>query len=134
MLHASNAEYGVAVANLGSQALTAESLCGSGSAVWSLVGQFTQPLFNPGLPAEKRTALAAFDTASANYQAAVLDALRDVADLLGFLENNSDRLHSFSAQPIARKSLSIPPAADTNWASKVISVSSSRSGNIKKTN
>lgn len=74
LLHAANAEYGVAIANLypqlnlsadlGSQALTTGALFGSGSAVWSLVGQLTQPLFNPGLPAEKRAALAAFDAAS----------------------------------------------------------------------
>ncbi|MDP2325099.1 MAG: efflux transporter outer membrane subunit, partial [Gammaproteobacteria bacterium] len=59
LLHAANAEYGVSVANmypqlnlsasLGSQALSTGALFGSGSAVWSLIGQLTQSLFNPGL-------------------------------------------------------------------------------------
>lgn len=102
LLHAANAEYGVAVANLypqldlsanlGSQALTTGALFGSGSAVWSLVGQLTQPLFNPGLPAEKRAALAAFDAAAANYQGVVLDALRNVADVLRAVENDAQVL------------------------------------------
>ncbi len=102
LLHAANAEYGVAVAklypqlnlsaSLGSQALTTGALFGGGSAVWSLVGQLTQPLFNPGLPAEKRAALAAFDAAAANYQGVVLEALRDVADALRAIENDAQAL------------------------------------------
>lgn len=107
LLHAANAEYGVAVArlypqldlnaNLGSQALTAGALFGGGSAVWSLIGQLTQPLFNPGLPAEKRAALAAFDAAAANYQGVVLDALRDVADTLRAVENDAQALAALAA-------------------------------------
>jgi len=102
LLHAANAEYGVAIArlypqlnlsaNLGSQALTTGALFGSGSTIWNLVGQLTQPLFNPGLPAEKRAALAAFDAATANYQNVVLEALRNVADVLRSLENDAQRL------------------------------------------
>jgi len=111
LLHAANAEYGVAIsklypqlnlsANLGSQALTTGALFGSGSAVWSLVGQLTQPLFNPGLPAEKRAALAAFDAAAANYKAVVLESLRNVADVLRELENDSERLSALSAADAA---------------------------------
>ena len=107
LLHAANAEYGVAVAklypqlnlsaNLGSQALTTGALFGSGSAVWSLVGQLTQPLFNPGLPAEKRASLAAFDAAAANYQGIVLDALRNVADVLRAVENDAQVLVALAA-------------------------------------
>ena len=102
LLHAANAEYGVAVArlypqinlsaSLGAQALTAGGLFGGGSAVWGLAGQLTQPLFNPGLPAEKRAALAAFDAAAANYQEVVLESLRNVADILRAVENNAERL------------------------------------------
>lgn len=113
LLHAANAEYGVAVANLypqlnltanlGSQALTTGALFGSGSAIWSLVGQLTQPLFNPGLPAEKRAALAAFDAAAANYQVVVLEALRSVADVLRALENDAQRLSALSAANAAAK-------------------------------
>lgn len=107
LLHAANAEYGVAVArlypqinlsaNLGSQALTTGALFGSGSAVWSLVGQLTQPMFNPGLPAEKRAALAAFDAAAANYQGVVLEALREVADALRAVENDAQTLTALAA-------------------------------------
>ena len=107
LLHAANAEYGVAVANLypqinlsanlGSQALTTGALFGSGSAIWSLVAQLTQPLFNPGLPAEKRAALAAFDAAAEHYQGVVLESLRNVADVLRALENDAQRLSALSA-------------------------------------
>lgn len=111
LLHAANADYGVAVArlypqlnlsaNLGSQALTTGALFGSGSAVWSLVGQLTQPLFNPGLPAEKRAALAAFDAAAAHYQSVVLESLRNVADVLRALENDAQRLSALAAADAA---------------------------------
>lgn len=111
LLHAANAEYGVAIArlypqinlsaDLGSQALTAGALFGSGSAVWSLVGQLTQPLFNPGLPAEKRAALAAFDAAAANYRNVVLESLRNVADVLRALENDAQRLAALCAASVA---------------------------------
>lgn len=107
LLHAANADYGVAVAklypqinlsaSLGSQALTTGALFGSGSAVWSVVGQLTQPLFNPGLPAEKRAALAAFDAAAANYQGVVLEALRNVADALRAVENDAQTLAALAA-------------------------------------
>lgn len=116
LLHAANAEYGVAVANLypqlnlsadlGSQALTSGAFFGSGSAIWILVGQLTQPLFNAGLPAEKRAALAAFDAAAANYQDVVLESLRNVADVLRALDNNAQRLTAlFAAGEAASDSL-----------------------------
>jgi NodT family efflux transporter outer membrane factor (OMF) lipoprotein len=107
LLHAANADYGVAVArlypqlnlsaSLGSQALSTGALFGGGSAVWGLVGQLTQPLFNPGLPAEKRAALAAFDAAAANYQGVVLEALRHVADALRAVENDAQTLAALAA-------------------------------------
>ena len=111
LLHAANAEYGVAVAklypqlklsaNLGSQALSTGALFGSGSAVWSLIGQLTQPLFNLGLPAEKRAALAAFDAAAENYQSVVLESLRNVADVLVALDNNAQSLAALAAADAA---------------------------------
>lgn len=115
MLHRANAEYGVAIArlypqlnlsaDLGSQALTSGALFGSSSAIWSLVGQLTQPLFNPGLPAQKRAALAAFDAAAANYQEVVLESLRNVADVLRALENDARRLAALSAADAAAQGL-----------------------------
>lgn len=107
LLHAANADYGVAVAklypqinlsaSLGSQALTTGALFGAGSAVWNLLGQLTQPLLNPGLPAEKRASLAALDAAAARYQAVVLDALRNVADVLRALDHDAQSLASLAA-------------------------------------
>ncbi|ACV27438.1 efflux transporter outer membrane subunit [Kangiella koreensis] len=106
LIQAANAEYGVAIANMypsinlngqiGSQALSAGSLFSSESAVWSLIGQLTQPLFDPGLPAEKRAALAEFEAATSNYQYVVLEALREVADTLRQLENDAQKLNALS--------------------------------------
>ena len=118
LLHAANADYGVAVAklypqinlsaNLGSQALTAGALFGGGSAVWGLVAQLTQPLFNPGLPAEKRAALAAFDAAAAHYQSVVLESLRNVADTLRAVESDAQTLAALAAAETA---------AEASWQS-----------------
>ncbi|MBN2719623.1 MAG: efflux transporter outer membrane subunit, partial [Proteobacteria bacterium] len=116
LLHAASAEYGVAVSrlypqltlssDLGSQALTIGGLFDSGSSFWSMVGQLTQPLFSPGLPAEKRAALAALEAAAANYQSVVLESLRGVADVLRALENDSERLAALTAADTAsRKAL-----------------------------
>ena len=77
-------------ANLGSQALTTSALFGGAAAVWSVAGQLSQPLFNAGLPAERRAAHAAFDAASANYQRIVLEALRSVADALRAVESDAE--------------------------------------------
>ena len=116
LLQAANADYGVAVAklypqvnlsaNLGSQALTTGALFGGSSAIWGLVAQLTQPLFNPALPAEKRAALAAFDAAAAHYQSVVLESLRNVADTLRAVENDAQTLAAFaSAETAAQGSL-----------------------------
>lgn len=106
LLQAANADYGVAVsrlypqinlsATLGSQALSPDTLFSGSSMIWSLVGQLTQPLFNPGLPAEKRAALAAFDAAAANYRGVVLDAFRNVADTLRAVENDAQTLQALA--------------------------------------
>ncbi|CAG7856969.1 hypothetical protein MCAMS1_01650 [biofilm metagenome] len=116
LLHAANAEYGVAIsrmypqlnlsASLATQALVAGALFGPGSAIWNLIGQITQPLFNPALPAEKRAALAAFDAAAANYHNVVLESLRHVADVLRALENDAQSLVALAtADAAARDSL-----------------------------
>jgi len=107
LMHAANADYGAAVAKLypqvnlsssiGSQALSAGALFGGGTAIWSLVTQLTQPLLNPGLPAEKRAALAAFESAAANYQGVVLESLRDMADILRALDNDAQALSALAS-------------------------------------
>lgn len=83
-------------ASLGSQALTTSALFGGPAAVWSVASQLTQPLFNAGLPAERRAAQAALDAASANYQRVVLEALRSVADALRAVEHDADALAALS--------------------------------------
>jgi NodT family efflux transporter outer membrane factor (OMF) lipoprotein len=102
LLHAASADYGVAAsklfpqvslsATLGSQALTTASLFDSGTQSWGLVGQLLQPLLDRGLPAQERAALAAFDAAAANYQQAVLEALRNVADVLRAIDHDAQSL------------------------------------------
>ncbi len=111
LLHVANAEYGVAIAklypqvnlsaDLGLLALTTDALFSGSSTVWGLVGQLTQPLFKPGLPAGKRAALAEFDAAAANYQNVVLEALRNVADVFRALENDARRLAALAAADVA---------------------------------
>jgi NodT family efflux transporter outer membrane factor (OMF) lipoprotein len=107
LLHAANAQYGTVVskqypritlgADLGWQSLTLGSLFGSGALVWGLAGQLAQPLFNAGLPAEARAAEAAFAAAEANYRQTVLQALRDVADVLRALDNDAQTLAAQAA-------------------------------------
>ena len=102
LVQAASADHGVAVArmypqlrlsaSLGSQALTAGALFGGGSAVWGLIAQLTQPLFDPALPAQQRAALAGLDAAAAQYQGVVLDALRNVADALRATEADAQVL------------------------------------------
>lgn len=113
LLHAATADYGVAVAkaypqldlsaSLGSQALSTGALFGSGAAVWSLLGQLTQPLFDPALPAKKRAALAAVDAAGANYQGVVLDALREVADALRASQHDAEAAAALQAADAAAR-------------------------------
>ncbi|MEN9356159.1 MAG: hypothetical protein RL695_330, partial [Pseudomonadota bacterium] len=115
LLHAANADHGVAVAkrypqinlsaSLGSQALTSGVLFGGGTSVWNVLGQLTQPLFNPGLAAEERASLAALDAASANYQRVVLEALRSVADTLRALEHDAQSLASLAVLDASAQSL-----------------------------
>ena len=107
LLHAANAQYGAAISkqypritlstDLGFQALTAASLFGSSSLVWGLGGQLAQPLFNAGIRAEARAAEAGFNAAAANYRQTVLQALRNVADVLRALENDAQTLAALAA-------------------------------------
>lgn len=117
LLRAADAEHGVAVAKLypqldlsaalGSQAISSGVLFGAGSAVWTLVAQLTQPLFTPGLRAEKRASLAAFDAAASHYQSVVLEGLRNTADLLVALDNDARALDALtSADDASQASLS----------------------------
>ena len=115
LMRASNAEYGAAIAkmypqlnlsaSIGSLALAPASLFGTGALFWQVLGQLSQPVFNPGLPAESRAALAAFEATASNYQMTVLDALRNVADVLKALENDAMTLKSQSTANSAARDL-----------------------------
>ncbi|MCA1810110.1 MAG: TolC family protein [Lentisphaerae bacterium] len=95
-------------ADVGAQALTMDKLFNPGSLIWSLGGQLAQPLFNRGLRAEARAAEAGFDAASAHYRETVLQAFRDVADVLRGLDHNAHALMATTAAAIsARKTLEL---------------------------
>ncbi len=111
LLQAACAEHGVAVsklypqislsADVGAQALTMDKLFNPASLIWSLGGQLAQPLFNRGLRAEARAAEAGFAAASAHYRETVLQAFRDVADILRGLEHNAHALTATTAAAIS---------------------------------
>lgn len=118
LLHAAHAEYGATVArrypqltlsaSLGSQALTAGALFGGASAVWALGAQLSAPLFNAAQPSEEQAAMAAFEAANANYQSVVLQALREVADVLRAIEHDAQAEQALtSADTSARLSLQL---------------------------
>jgi NodT family efflux transporter outer membrane factor (OMF) lipoprotein len=104
-LHQASAALGVATANLfpqinltgsiGSDAVKAGSLFGSGTGAWSLGGTLLQPLFHGGeLRNKRRAAVADLQKAAADYQQAVLAAMEDVADTLRALETDAHELHA----------------------------------------
>jgi NodT family efflux transporter outer membrane factor (OMF) lipoprotein len=133
LVRAASADHGVAVArmypqlrlsaSLGSQALTTGALFGGGSAVWGLLAQLTQPLFDPALPAQQRAALAALDAAAAQYQVVMLDALRSVADALRAAEADAQVLGALVRADAAaqaslqttQQQLKLGAASDLQW-------------------
>ncbi|MDQ6972302.1 MAG: efflux transporter outer membrane subunit [Mariprofundaceae bacterium] len=103
-LHQASALVGLATANLypsltisasfGRQAVKfGDLLTGPASGLWSIGGNILQPLFHGGeLTARRRQALASFDAARAQYQQTVLQAFRDVADVLTALHSDAQAL------------------------------------------
>lgn len=102
-LHAASAGIGVATARLypsitlagsvGSAALDPGHLFNPASFVWSIAAGLTQPVFDGGLRrAERRAALDAFKASAADYQQTVLQAFRQVADILQSLAHDADLL------------------------------------------
>jgi NodT family efflux transporter outer membrane factor (OMF) lipoprotein len=104
-LHAASAQVGIAVANrlpnitlsanLGSSALSAGQLGGSGSDFWSLGAGLTQPLFHGGtLLHQERAARAAYEAAAGQYRSTVLGAFQNVADTLTALAEDAATLEA----------------------------------------
>jgi len=119
LLHAASAAVGVATANLypqitltaslGTNANQAGDLFGPGSGIWSIGAGLLQPVFRGGtLQAERRAAVAAFDQAAAQYRETILQAFRNVADVLRALEYDADALEAQAeAERSARASLTL---------------------------
>ncbi|MDB6092426.1 MAG: efflux system, outer rane lipoprotein NodT family [Gammaproteobacteria bacterium] len=119
LLHQASAQVGVATANLfpqlnlsgsiGSDALSAGTLFGSGTQTWSAGASLLQPLFHGGeLRAKRRAALADLDNAAAQYRQVVLTAMQDVADTLRALEADARNLRAqAAAESTASASLEI---------------------------
>ena len=119
LLHAASAAVGVATANLypqvtlsgqyGTTATRIGDLFGPGSAVWGFGAGLLQPIFHGGaLEASRRAEVAGFDLAAAQYRETVLQAFRDVADVLWALEFDAMTLKAQSdAEAAARDTLDI---------------------------
>jgi NodT family efflux transporter outer membrane factor (OMF) lipoprotein len=122
LLHQATAQVGVATANMLPQFTLTGSYGGTSpkfsdlftpsSAVWSLAGGITQPLFKGGqLVHQRRAAVAAAQQAAANYRATVLTAFQNVADSLLALEGDAEVLAAqSSAEQSAAESLRLVQA------------------------
>jgi NodT family efflux transporter outer membrane factor (OMF) lipoprotein len=118
LLHQASAQIGVATANLypqitltgsfGAQANELHNLL-AGPSIWSLGAGVLQPLFRGGeLEAERRAAVAAFDAAQAQYRDTVLQAFRNVADVLRALEGDARTVKAQGeAEALARDTLEL---------------------------
>jgi NodT family efflux transporter outer membrane factor (OMF) lipoprotein len=119
LLHAASAQVGVATANLypkvtltgsyGSETTTLGDLFNTNTLIWNLGAGLLQPLFHGGeLSAKRRAAVAAYDQALAVYRMTVLQAFKDVADVLRALEADASALKAEAqAADAARKSLDL---------------------------
>jgi len=105
LLHQACAAVGVATANLypqitlsagyGVQAIGTDILFNGQSVVWNLGAGLLQPVFRGGeLLARRRSAIAAYDQAQAQYRQTVLNAFQDVADVLTALETDARTLQA----------------------------------------
>jgi NodT family efflux transporter outer membrane factor (OMF) lipoprotein len=114
LLHQACAAVGVATANLypqitlsagyGFQAVSTDILFNGQSVVWNLGTGLLQPLFRGGeLTAKRRSAIAAYDQAAAQYRQTVLKAFQDVADVLRALETDALTLQAQAEAETAAK-------------------------------
>jgi len=119
-LHQANALVGLATANMypsltitagfGRQAVQfSDLLNGPASGIWNIGGNLLQPLFHGGeLTAKRRQALASLDAARAQYRLTVLQAFRDVADVLLALQSDGRGLKlQQHAESLAQQTLDL---------------------------
>jgi len=115
LLHQACAAVGVTTANLypqitlsagyGFQAVSTDILFNGESVVWNFGAGLLQPLFRGGeLTAKRRSAIAAYDQAAAQYRQTVLKAFQDVADVLRALETDARTLQAQAEAEAASKS------------------------------
>lgn len=119
LLHAASARIGVATANMypqltltggaGTETTRFRDLFAAGSSVWGLGAGLLQPLFRGGeLAAKRRAAVAAYEEAGSLYRETVLEAFRDVADVLRALEMDARTLKAQAdAEAAARAALEL---------------------------
>ena len=111
-MHQFTAQIGVATANLlpqitltglnGREANIFKDLFNPHEAVWSLMAQVIQPIFQGGtLVARRRAAIAAYQQSCALYRQTVIQAFQNVADVLSAIEIDS---YTLKAQAFAEKS------------------------------
>jgi NodT family efflux transporter outer membrane factor (OMF) lipoprotein len=114
LLHQACAAVGVATANLypqitlsgsyGFQAVATDILFNGQSVVWNLGAGLLQPIFHGGeLTARRRSAIAAYDQAAAQYRQTVLKSFQDVADVLRALESDARTLQARAQAEAAAK-------------------------------
>jgi NodT family efflux transporter outer membrane factor (OMF) lipoprotein len=119
LLHAASAAVGVATANrypqitlsarYGTEAAQVGDLFLPGNAVWGLGAGLLAPIFHGGaLEASQRAEAAGFDQAAAQYRETVLQAFREVADVLRALEYDAMTVKAQAeAENAARDTLDI---------------------------
>ena len=103
VLHQACANVGVATANLYPQIELSASAGAIGTSfadggpIWNFGAQLAQPLFKGGsLRAERRKAVAVYEEAGSAYQQTVLQAFREVADVLRAIEHDAQALQARS--------------------------------------
>ncbi len=114
LLHQASAQVGVATANLypqitlnadyGYSATSPNQMFRASSNVWDYGAQLLQPIFHGGaLRAQKRAAIAAYDIAFAQYRQTVLQAFKNVADVLRALDEDARELKAQKRAEIASR-------------------------------
>jgi NodT family efflux transporter outer membrane factor (OMF) lipoprotein len=104
-LHAATAQVGVALANMlpnislsadaGTAAVSLGQLLGPGTRFWSVGASLSQTVFAGGtLLHRKRAAVAIMDQVGAQYRSTVLEAFREVADVLAALQADAATLEA----------------------------------------
>ncbi len=119
MMHAASADIGVATAlmlpqvslnaSYGNSASRFSDLLNPGSTVWSLGAGLTQPIFRGGeLLHRRRAAVAAYDSAAAQYRGTVVGAFQNVADTLSALQVDADAVRAqLEAERAAQENFTI---------------------------